>query len=314
MAWRTSGGSGIGASTGGGGTRGKGKLVVGGIVTLFVLSAFLSGGLGGGLIAVGLLVLAAGAWALLRGRLHGLGIASRRAAAGVAAAGFLVTGIGGSLAPAADAEPLPEQQAAVATTTAPAPTTSQPTSTRPVQAPATTTAAPTTPTPTTTPALPPAPVMSMTCPSFASGASPVFGRQISATGPYSVTITYGDGDSYTGDDQHLGAVFTHSYPSAGTFAVQAVLTDIAGQTATAGCSYTWTAPRPAPAPAPAPAPVPAPTVGSTGGGSSAGGGGAEPYYKNCDAVRAAGAAPIYPGDPGFQPKFDANDDGVGCEN
>jgi endonuclease YncB( thermonuclease family) len=37
------------------------------------------------------------------------------------------------------------------------------------------------------------------------------------------------------------------------------------------------------------------------------------FYKNCDAVRAAGAAPIHPGDPGFQQKFDRDNDGVGCE-
>lgn len=37
------------------------------------------------------------------------------------------------------------------------------------------------------------------------------------------------------------------------------------------------------------------------------------YYENCAAVRAAGAAPIYPGDPGFQKKFDRDNDGIGCE-
>lgn len=37
------------------------------------------------------------------------------------------------------------------------------------------------------------------------------------------------------------------------------------------------------------------------------------YYQNCDAVRAAGAAPIYPGDPGWQQKFDRDKDGIGCE-
>lgn len=50
-------------------------------------------------------------------------------------------------------------------------------------------------------------------------------------------------------------------------------------------------------PAPAPAPPPPANV----------------YYANCDAVRAAGAAPIYPWSPGWQPKFDRNNDGVGCE-
>lgn len=36
-------------------------------------------------------------------------------------------------------------------------------------------------------------------------------------------------------------------------------------------------------------------------------------YANCDAVRAAGAAPIHPGDPGWQKKFDRDGDGVGCD-
>ncbi|WP_092965944.1 excalibur calcium-binding domain-containing protein [Agromyces sp. CF514] len=38
-----------------------------------------------------------------------------------------------------------------------------------------------------------------------------------------------------------------------------------------------------------------------------------PYYQNCDAVRAAGAAPIHPGDPGWQSKFDRDGDGIGCD-
>jgi micrococcal nuclease len=37
------------------------------------------------------------------------------------------------------------------------------------------------------------------------------------------------------------------------------------------------------------------------------------YYQNCTEVRAAGAAPIRAGDPGWQSKFDGDDDGVGCE-
>jgi hypothetical protein len=37
------------------------------------------------------------------------------------------------------------------------------------------------------------------------------------------------------------------------------------------------------------------------------------YYKNCDAVRAAGAAPIHRGDPGYARYLDRDGDGVGCE-
>ena len=40
---------------------------------------------------------------------------------------------------------------------------------------------------------------------------------------------------------------------------------------------------------------------------------AEPSYADCDAVRAAGAAPIRHGDPGWQDRFDRDGDGVGCD-
>lgn len=40
---------------------------------------------------------------------------------------------------------------------------------------------------------------------------------------------------------------------------------------------------------------------------------ADVFYQNCTAVRAAGAAPIYEGDPGWDTKFDRDGDGVGCE-
>ncbi|MCI9887203.1 DUF1524 domain-containing protein [Micrococcales bacterium 31B] len=37
------------------------------------------------------------------------------------------------------------------------------------------------------------------------------------------------------------------------------------------------------------------------------------YYKNCDAVRKAGAAPIRKGQPGYSTKLDRDGDGMGCE-
>jgi hypothetical protein len=36
-------------------------------------------------------------------------------------------------------------------------------------------------------------------------------------------------------------------------------------------------------------------------------------FPNCAAARAAGAAPVYAGDPGYQPKLDRDRDGIGCE-
>lgn len=38
------------------------------------------------------------------------------------------------------------------------------------------------------------------------------------------------------------------------------------------------------------------------------------YYENCDAARAAGAAPLYRGDPGYASHLDRDDDGIACEN
>jgi hypothetical protein len=81
---------------------------------------------------------------------------------------------------------------------------------------------------------------------------------------------------------------------------------------------TTTSPVPAPtrAAATSPAPTKAPTSKAT----------AKPkpkatttepedvYYANCAAVRAAGAAPIHAGDPGYSRKLDRDGDGVACES
>ena len=65
-------------------------------------------------------------------------------------------------------------------------------------------------------------------------------------------------------------------------------------------------PAPAPvveAPAPvAPAPAPAAPAGPVGG------------FANCSAAKAAGAAPLYAGSPGYAPKLDRDGDGVACES
>lgn len=41
--------------------------------------------------------------------------------------------------------------------------------------------------------------------------------------------------------------------------------------------------------------------------------GGSAYYPNCAAARAAGAAPVRVGDPGYSRKLDRDGDGVGCE-
>ncbi|MCM2387654.1 excalibur calcium-binding domain-containing protein [Streptomyces albipurpureus] len=72
-------------------------------------------------------------------------------------------------------------------------------------------------------------------------------------------------------------------------------------------------PKPKPKPKSTPKPKPTPAADDSGGSTSTGGGGADVYYKNCTAVRAAGADPIRRGDPGYGSHLDRDGDGVACE-
>ena len=115
-------------------------------------------------------------------------------------------------------------------------------------------------------------------------------------------------------------------------------------TATASPSPTPTpslTPTPTPRPTPTPTPSPIPTTQAPTtqpplqplmqeseptqeAEPQAGGGGAAPapapeqkqesmYYPNCKAARAAGAAPLYRGDPGYREELDRDRDGIACE-
>lgn len=183
---------------------------------LFVLTALVSiaAGIGAGLLVSGLAALLVGAHALIRGRADWVRTVSRRTAMGLAVAGFAAVGVGSAVSPqtlnvAADAGASATEDATAVLPADPAP------------------------------AAPPEPVLAMTCPVGGPVAAPRFGQQITATAPYRVTIDYGDGDTYTNDDQHLGAIFSHTYQAAGTYRVQAVLADATGRTVTASCTYLW---------------------------------------------------------------------------
>lgn len=71
-------------------------------------------------------------------------------------------------------------------------------------------------------------------------------------------------------------------------------------------TYAYTPTYEAPAPqAPARQYVPAPVVQEPQQQSA--------YYKNCAAARAAGAAPMRTGDPGYRSALDRDGDGIACE-
>jgi uncharacterized membrane protein YgcG len=245
-----------------GGRRQKAPIIVAAVLLLLVVAGFASG-VGPGLGMFGMIALVAGGWAVVRGRAGWLHLATRRAGLVVSVAGLAAFIVG----MAVTATPTPTNDAsatgAAAKTSSAAPRTSSAaprTSAAPVAikaAPATT-AAPTT---TSASLRPPAPTMQLTCPNGGSNASPVFGQTISATAPYTVAIDYGDGDRYSNDDQHLGAVFSHTYKVSGNFTVEATLTDAVGQAVSSSCSYNWVKL----------VPVPKTSGGTTGSVSSGGG-------------------------------------------
>lgn len=53
--------------------------------------------------------------------------------------------------------------------------------------------------------------------------------------------------------------------------------------------------------------------GSSAGTSTAAGSSQSVYYPNCAAARAAGAVPIYRGQPGYGTHLDRDGDGKACE-
>jgi len=101
-------------------------------------------------------------------------------------------------------------------------------------------------------------------------------RQVAVKGKYAIWVTSAERDAMT---RVLTSCPTMPLPGPGAASTVATL--------------------PATQPAPAPAPVPVPP--------------ASVYYANCDAVRAAGAAPIHRGDPGYASRLDRDGDGIGCE-
>jgi hypothetical protein len=90
-----------------------------------------------------------------------------------------------------------------------------------------------------------------------------------------------------------------------TVAEKDAITRILGTCPGQPVATTIVTPEPTPVPTAAPeivpevAPAPAPAV--------------DVYYENCSAVRAAGAAPLTSGQPGYSRKLDRDGDGVACD-
>ncbi|MFJ9507587.1 excalibur calcium-binding domain-containing protein [Streptomyces anulatus] len=104
------------------------------------------------------------------------------------------------------------------------------------------------------------------------------------------TVTYNARDGYAGEDKL-------------TYEVLVKGTEVPAATAVVRVTVTAPAPETTPPAHPTPA----------GNASKPPKDPAPAYYENCDAARAAGAAPVEEGDPGYAPHLDRDGDGVGCE-
>ena len=124
-------------------------------------------------------------------------------------------------------------------------------------------------------------------------------RQIGVKTKYSLWVTQAEHDAMA---NVLSSCPTQTIPALGgvfTPIQQAQETQSQPQQAPAQPAPTpqpQTAPQPQQQQAPAPAPAPQ-----------------DVYYANCSAAKAAGAAPIYRGQPGYSSKLDRDGDGVACE-
>ncbi|MCR5978458.1 DUF1524 domain-containing protein [Gordonia jinghuaiqii] len=120
-------------------------------------------------------------------------------------------------------------------------------------------------------------------------------RQVEVKAAYKLWVTQAEKASITSVLTGCGA----SGPSTGS---------PSGQTRTS--TATPSPPRtrtPAPAPTPTPTYTPPPAYAPPAEGPSSA------YFANCSAARAAGAAPLYAGQPGYRAKLDRDGDGVACE-
>lgn len=125
-------------------------------------------------------------------------------------------------------------------------------------------------------------------------------RQIGVKHKYALWVTQAEKDAMT---NVLSGCPGQTVPDGGGVVASAQADSQPAQTPEPA-QTTQAAPAPAPAPAQIQAaPAPAPTQQSGG----------DVYYQNCSAVRAAGKAPLYQGQPGYSRKLDRDGDGVACE-
>lgn len=122
--------------------------------------------------------------------------------------------------------------------------------------------------------------------------------------------------SLVGDDEpatvRTGATTSLPLPLAAVPATTAAPATTVATTTTTVVVQTTAAPTTTPPTTAAPVTTRAPVITSPPA-TTATTAGASAYYANCTDARAAGAAPLRRGDPGYRSGLDRDNDGVACE-
>lgn len=265
--------------------RSKSFWIVAALVLLLVILFAASGGFAGVLIILGIVALITGLYALIFKRQSWVGLPHRKSAGLVTAAGVVVLMVGGSIGAAtATPDSVPEKSALVASSK-PSPSAT-PTATSPANSPCTTAGE------------------SRTyndklfiCTMGSSDrlvwldeteSKRVVALKVAADKAAADKVA---ADKVAADKAAADKVIADKAAAAKAAADQAAAAKAAADKAAADKAA---AAKAAPAPYVPPAPAAA-------------------YYANCTAVKAAGAAPIYAGQPGYSRSLDRDGDGIACE-
>jgi Excalibur calcium-binding domain len=264
--------------------RSKSFWVVAALVLLLVILFAASAGLAGVLVILGIAALLTGLYAFIFKRQSWVGLPHRKAAGVVTAAGVVVFMVGGGIG-AATAGPgsFPEKSPSAAASAKPS-ATPTPTATSPANSPCTT-----------------------------ADESRKYNDNlfICTMGSNERLVWLSETESKrvvalkVAADKAAADKIAADKVAADKIAAEKVAADkLAAEQAAAAAEAAKPVPAPYVAPAPAaPAPYVAPVPAAP----------AAPYYANCAAVRAAGAAPIRQGTPGYGVHLDRDRDGIGCD-
>jgi micrococcal nuclease len=173
-------------------------------------------------------------------------------------------------------------------------------------------------------------VLGVTAPVTTTGCYSAESLAWATTALYGKTVQLGaetvDGIAVTlaGGQDYAALAIQSGYLKYATSAAAPALAaaETAARQATSGlwappCNGTIDVPAPTPTPQPpapatkaAPKPAPVPTTEEAPAPEQQD---SAAYYKNCTAAKAAGAAPLHRGEPGYRPALDRDGDGVACE-